>query len=318
VSFLQAEKRRQTEWKLTTTSISPAARRPGLIGNRLHPFCLPVDHATENLFPAIRTGLLEYFGTHNITWHKAAIPGYPSNHLCSSQVFLVNLLGPFQRDREGMLVIAGHLLPETEKVLPIEQLGQYLAFEWVPPVDLLRELSPKRRKLTRGVGNTSMDFAFLARTETNRTVLVLGESKYTEHYPRGPVDQIRASKRLERLGPVVAELSWLRAGCDTDRRYLATEPVFQLLRHHIMVHRLRETFPKVDDVVLVHLFVDRPHSGVPASSPVLDGHPGLQLLANSPITFVQMSAQNLFHSIAERLPPAYATWREYIKERYRL
>jgi hypothetical protein len=233
-------------------------------------------------------------------------------------VFLVNLLGPFQRDREGMLVVASHLLPETEKVLPIEQPGLYLAFEWVPPVDLLRELSPKRRKLTRGVGNTSMDFAFLARTETNRTVLVLGESKYTEHYPRGPVDHIRASKRLERLGPVMAQLSWLNPGSDTDWRCLATEPIFQLLRHHIMAYRLRETFPRVDDVVVVHLFVDRSHSGVPGTSPVLAGHPGLELLAGSPITFVQMSAQNLFHAIAEHLPPACATWREYIKERYRL
>ena len=80
MTFLQAEKKRQTEWKLKTKYLSREAKKPGLYCSRLFPFCLPIEHSEENLFPPIRDEALTYFRLNDISWHGSALPGKPSNH----------------------------------------------------------------------------------------------------------------------------------------------------------------------------------------------------------------------------------------------
>ena len=318
MSFLQAEKRRQTEWKLKTRSLSRQAKKPGLFGNRLFPFCLPVDYAHENLFADTRERIIEYFLSHDITWHTAALPGSPSNHLCSSQVFLANFLGPFQYDGDGLHSLLQPAFPDLLEVQPIESHDQYLAFEWVPPVDLLGELPKGHRTLTRGMGNTSIDFTVLGRFETGTVELILGEAKYTEHYPTRLVEPIVASKRLSRYTDVLNRVPWVPDVDDEHARQLATEPVFQVFRHHLLAMTLKETFPSIDNVRILHLYVDRGRSAPQESSPVLQSHPGMRILQDSPIPFSEISAQRLLAGIALEARGDLAHWVEYMRERYRL
>jgi hypothetical protein len=319
MSFLQAEKRRQTEWKLATGDLTRSARRPGLFGNRLFPFCLPVDDSPQNLWFGIRDEILEYFQDNRIVWHTGALPGYPSNHLCSSQVFLVNFLAPFQSRREVLLQLFLPVFPDLTSILPIEAEDRFLAFEWVPPEDLLGESrsGPWGSGLTRGVGNTSIDFVFLGRTSGGTTVLVLGEAKYTEHYPVQGVDLPRASKRLERYAPLIRRCSWLPDLTGDQLQRLASEPVYQVLRHHLLAIRLVGSYEPIDEVRLVHLYVERRGSGI-GGSPVLRPHPGMELLAMSPIPFAEVSVQDLFRGVRDGLPADLADWSRYMVDRYRL
>lgn len=323
MSFLQAEKRRQTEWKLSTRHLSREARKPGLFNRKLYPFCLPVDCSHENLFESIREHTVSYFKANSISWHSAALPDAPSNHLCGSQVFLVNLLAPFQYHREALSVFLTPALPDIATILPIEQEDQYLAFEWVPPEDLLCELknASRRKKLKRGVGNTSLDFAFLYRSTTGRTTMVLGEAKYTEHYPKTPATPYVVSKRLSGYFPLLRESGWEIPDLESNLPALATEPVYQLFRHHLMALRLRQSYgTKLDVVRLLHVYVARSPGEVSEAiaSPVLKPHNGIELLSRSPIPFSEASAQSLLAAFPLDRYPDFTPWHAYITERYRI
>jgi len=84
-------------------------------------------------------------------------------------VFLVNFLFPFIHDREALKSLFQYVYPDIERILPIENEGQYLAFEWTPPKDLLKEATRGSKTLRRGMANTSIDFAFLYRTQSQQT-----------------------------------------------------------------------------------------------------------------------------------------------------
>src|SRR6056297_955000 len=197
MSLLSQEKQRQIEWKRTTDHLSAEAKQPGLFRGKPRRFCLPPEHAAENLFEGIRKEALLHFSKNNIHWHLKAGPGLPSNHLCSSQVFIVNFLFPFLHDREALRLLFQSVYPDIERILPIENEGQYLAFEWTPPKDLLREAVGSSKTLRRGMANTSIDFAFLYRNQQQQTVMVLGECKYTEPVIKTKISPEDASKRLE-------------------------------------------------------------------------------------------------------------------------
>lgn len=320
MSFLQAEKRRQTEWKLRTSALTRGARTPGLFGNRLFPFCLPVDYAEENLWSGTRHQVIQYFLSNGIVWHTGALPGCPSNHLCSSQVFLVNLFAPFQNRRALLHRLMMAAYPDLTGVMPIEAPDQYLAFEWVPPSDLLREGSKRGLSggLKRGIGNTSIDFVFLGRVPQGGTVLVLGEAKYTEHYPTRLVDSAKATQRIERYERLIDDAGWLTSITREEMRALATEPVFQTLRHHLLAHQLWKHYDPIDEVRILHLYVARKGSTADEESPVLRSHQGMGLLEGSPVPFRQVSAQELFCHIEGDLPEELRGWQQYMSERYRL
>jgi len=53
MSLLRQEKQRQIEWKQTTDHLSPEAKQPGLFRGKACRFCLPPEHAAENLFEGI-------------------------------------------------------------------------------------------------------------------------------------------------------------------------------------------------------------------------------------------------------------------------
>lgn len=59
--FLEEEKKQQILFKTNSEYFTELARPEGMYKRKLRPFCLPVDHAEENLFLEIRADVLAYF-----------------------------------------------------------------------------------------------------------------------------------------------------------------------------------------------------------------------------------------------------------------
>ena len=64
--FLESEKSRQASFKETSQYFSNEARADGIYKGKLRSFCLPRDHAEQNLFPEIRQTALAYFASQSI------------------------------------------------------------------------------------------------------------------------------------------------------------------------------------------------------------------------------------------------------------
>lgn len=70
--FLESEKANQIQFKLTSNSISSSAREDGVYKKHAYPFCLPVEHAAENLLTEIRAEAIAWFAERGIHWHDGA------------------------------------------------------------------------------------------------------------------------------------------------------------------------------------------------------------------------------------------------------
>jgi hypothetical protein len=262
MSLLSREKARQIRWKHATPHLSPEAKQPGLFRGKPRRFCLPPECADENLFEGIRKEALEYFAKHKIHWHLSPGNGLPSNHLCSSQVLMVNLLFPFIHDREALKMLFQPVYPDIDTILPIEEEGQYLAFEWTPPKDLLKEATRGSKTLRRGMANTSIDFAFLYRNQEQQTVMVLGECKYTEPVVKTSITLENASKRLEPyLELITEENSPFIIGVKDHCTLFGSDEFYQLFRQQLLSAIIeREYSERVDRVGLLYLYM--PETGL--------------------------------------------------------
>ncbi len=183
----------------------------------------------------------------------------PTNHLCSSQVMLVNCLFPFIHDAVGLRALLEPIFPDIETVLPIESPDQFIAFEWIGPVNYLQEEPKLGKYRRRGLGNTSIDFAILIRTTAAKTRMLLGEWKYVESYSRTNI-RFRSDQtdRLTVYAPLLEAddspiiLSRLQSIDD-----LFYEPIYQAMRHVLMAHEIRKHHEEVDEVVVLHLRSER-------------------------------------------------------------
>jgi len=181
MNFLTGEKKLQTTWKLTSKALPRGAKKPGLYRNKMYPFCLPLEHAAHNLFHEIRDDALATFKRHNILWHTSALPGLPTNHLCGSQIFAVNLLFPFIDKPEALTGALQTFFPDIERMLPVED-NRYIAFEWIGDLNYLNENPKIGEYRQRGAGNTSIDAMMMYETVNGEKVMLLVEIKYSESY----------------------------------------------------------------------------------------------------------------------------------------
>ena len=78
----------------------------------------------------------------------------------------------------------------------------------------------KRRNLKRGLGNTSIDFVFLYRSVDNLITMVIGESKYTQHYPVTLPSSMEVSRRLTKYLTILIEHPWVIPGLDKNMPYI--------------------------------------------------------------------------------------------------
>ena len=151
MSYLSGESKRQITWKLLTKSLPKKAKEPGLYGSRLHAVCLPIDWAHHNLYPGIRSEIIETFSRERIVFHGSALPGMPSNHLCSSQVMAINIFAIFEQQPE---VLKAYLLPFIPDIAGFVSFpsGRYVEMLCPPPPAFEEVLVSFRQQAYHGVG----------------------------------------------------------------------------------------------------------------------------------------------------------------------
>jgi hypothetical protein len=180
--YLDRERLTQAMLKHHEGFFSAPACADGEYYGRNRPFCLPPEHAEENLFDGIRETALPYFADHRIKWHQGSENGTkPNNHLCSSQVCCVNFLFPFTDQPEALAALLRPFFPTLQRMLPMETTGEYMAFEWIGERDYLGE-QKRAKERTRGANCTSTDAAVFMEHEDGSRQIVLIEWKFTESY----------------------------------------------------------------------------------------------------------------------------------------
>jgi hypothetical protein len=323
MNFQSGEKKLQTAWKLTAKGLPRGAKRPGLYRNRMYPFCLPLEHAGYNLFHEIRRDAIDTFSRHGIIWHCPALPGLPSNHLCSSQVFAVNLLFPFIDKPDALAAALRPYFPDIETMLSIED-KRYIAFEWIGSVNYLGEDPKIGDYRMRGAGNTSIDAAVMYENAAKEKVMLLIEIKYSESYgvcyKRFRSD---GTDRFQNYEPFFFDkVTPINLSVAPRLQDFLYEPFYQLLRQTLLANQIMKTGkPKVNRVQVVHLRVDHNKNLLAVTSPKFRelGNTTYEVwrkVLKDPSGFTLIPAEEFFANPAlaeyEELEP----WRLYMKTRY--
>jgi hypothetical protein len=323
MNFLSGEKKLQTSWKLTTKTLPRGAKKPGLYRNRMYPFCLPLEYAHYNLFKEIRDDALDTFKRHSIIWHSSALPGLPSNHLCSSQVFAVNMLFPFRDKPEILADTLRPFSPDIAKMIPVED-RRYIAFEWIGGVNYLNEEPKIGEYRKRGAGNTSIDAMMMYETDAGERVMLLMEFKYSESYGVS-YKRFRSdgTDRFENYGEFFyspsSPINLEAAPSLADFLY---EPFYQLLRHALLASRIMETGkPKVSRVQVVHVTVARNKDLLAVTSPRFKqmGETTYEVwkkLLKAPASFSLIPVETFFKGINLAEHRELEPWTRYMADRY--
>jgi hypothetical protein len=323
MNFQAGEKKLQTAWKLTAKGLSRGAKRPGLYRNRMYPFCLPLEHAACNLFHEIREDALATFNRYNIIWHSSALPGLPSNHLCSSQVFAVNLLFPFMNKPDALADSLRPYFPDIATMLPIEG-ERYIAFEWIGDTNYLNEEPKIGEYRKRGAGNTSIDAAVMYENSTGEKIMLLIEIKYSESYGTS-YKRFRSdgTDRFKNYEPFFYdEETPINLSVAPRLQDFLYEPFYQLLRQTLLAGQVMKTGkPQLSRVQVVHLCVNRNKELLAVTSPRFRelGNTTYEVwrkVLKDPSGFTLIPTEEFFAHPAlaeyEELEP----WRLYMKTRY--
>lgn len=321
--FLEIEKQRQSEFKQQSPTFSVTARSDGMYKGRLRPFCLPVDHAEENLIPGIRQVAPAYFAKSQIKWHDGQ-DRKPSNHLCSSQVCCVNFLFPFHDQPEALAELLRPVFPDLGKMLPIEN-GQYVAFEWIGEKNYLHEKISRNSKRTRGANFTSADAAVMFERTDGTQQIVLIEWKYTEAY------NSKQSLAIAKSGTDRREIyRWLynRSDCPINKAILPSfdalffEPFYQLMRQQFLAHEMEKAQELgAHRVSVLHIEPAQNTDFQRITSPQLeclgDTVVGVwQRLVTAPDRFTSIATETLFGPMVAKPMPEMRAWADYIGARY--
>jgi len=322
-AFLQTEKIHQANFKSTSPYITDAARADGVYKSAAYPFCLPREHAAENLYAGIREPILAYFARERIKWHDGQ-DGLPSNHLCDSQVCCANFLFPFFDQPEALAALLRPLFPDLAEMLPIED-GQYVAFEWIGRENYLGEKMPRNGQRTRGANFTSADAAVLFRRRDGSKQIVLIEWKYTESYsPSWLKIAPSGTDRTKIYVPLYAA-----ADCPLKKELipgfdaLFYEPFYQFLRQQFLAHEMEKARELgAGRVSLLHISPAHNTDFRKVTAPALrDLDPTAtgvwRRLVQPEGRFLAMHTEDLFGSFPIDQHPVLRPWWEYLLARYR-
>ncbi|MDO9131313.1 MAG: hypothetical protein Q7U34_15760 [Anaerolineales bacterium] len=320
--FLESEKPKQAELKASSPYFSNVARYDGVYKGKPRSFCLPVEHAEQNLFPAIRETALDHFAAHKIKWHDGQ-NGKPSNHLCDSQVCCVNFLFPFADKPDVLAEVLRPIFPEIDRMLPVED-GQYVSFEWIGKENYLGEKISRNGKRTRGANYTSTDSIVMFERKDKRLQVVLIEWKYTESY--GGTSLIFSGSGTDR-GKIYKHL-FERDDCPINKDLLPSfdalfyEPFYQFMRQQFLAHEMEKAHELDADIVSVlHIAPAHNSDFRKVTSPKLEtlGKSATSIwkkLVKADDRFVSVSTEQLFGKLSAEHLPEIKTWTDYIHARY--
>jgi hypothetical protein len=323
--FLENEKRRLAAWKQETAYLSEKARSPGMFRGKMRDFCLPLGCAEENLYSGSRLAALEYFAAYGVKWHQGQ-KGKCSNHLCDSMVSCINFLFPFARKPEALAALLRPVFPSLKQMLPLEDSGLWIAFEWVGLENYLGEVVRGDRERTRGAIFTSADAAIRFEDDAGRVQMALIEWKYTESYPRSSRARGSSGERRQEIyrGFFDAADGPIDAARVPDYRDLFYEPFYQMMRQQLLAHEMEKAGELGAEVVTVlHISPAKNRDIHRVTSPRLEvlGDSALRVWASllrRPDRFVSAHVEDLFHAFDTRAFPALSGWHEYMQIRYAL
>lgn len=321
--FLESERVRQANFKRDSFYFSNATRAEGVYAGKPRPFCIPLEHAEENLMPKIRKTATDFFDKHKIKWHQGQ-NSKPSNHLCDSQVCCVNFLFPFADQPKALETLFRQVYPSLEEMLPIED-DSYVSFEWIGEDDYLGEKKGHRStNRTRGANCTSADAAVKFRHKDGQKQIVLIEWKYTESYntvslkkSAGGRDRTTIYQRLYGEEDCPLNIN-LIPYFDT----LFYEPFYQLMRQQFLAHEMEKAHELGADITSVlHISPRHNTDFLRVTSPALqslgDTATGVwKNLVKQPDRFISVNAEELFEKLNIDQDPETKLWREYIQARY--
>ena len=265
MEFGQRERKRLV-W-LKPDLFSYWACRPGNYRGRRYDFCLGKGCESENLHDHVREGALRHFAKRKIRWHDG-IGGGPSNHLCCSQVFCVNLWFPFGHAPEALGAVlrklgydAAEMLPFEADEMPSGEESPYVAFEWIGRRNHLKEhfrgKVAENARRRQGQNFTSLDFAFRFRRSDGLIQIVAGEWKYTERYSNGRCIRFSRSgiDRLEEIYASALDAPHCQIALNGQRREaLFFDPFYQLMRQQLLCSAMERYGEMGADVVsLLHI-----------------------------------------------------------------
>jgi hypothetical protein len=289
----------------------------------MYPFCLPLQFASFNLFHEIRDEALDVFSRLGILWHSSALQGLPSNHLCSSQVFAVNLFFPFVHRPEALAALLRPHFPDLARMLPVED-DLYVSFEWIGDFNYLGELPKLGSDRHRGAGNTSIDAAVIYETTDGRRVMLLIETKYSESY--GVSYKRFRSDGSDRVAPYrdffYAGNSPIDITVTPKIEDFLYEPHYQMLRQQLLATQIIETgIPDVDRALVVHVYAKANRELTAITSPALrqfgrDAYEVWRHVLVDPSTFVPLPVEALFKTAPVAAYPQLEPWAMYLASRY--
>lgn len=321
--FLESEKRRLTSFKTTSPCFSAPARADGLYRGMPRLFCLPRQHAQENLYPGIRGTVTAYFEACGIKWHDGR-DGDPSNHLCDSQVCCANFLYPFADKPAALAELLRPLFPDIRRLLPMEQEGLYLSFEWIGQDNYLGEKVSRHGQRTRGANFTSADAAVMFDRQNGQRHILLVEWKYTESYASTPLHTSRSG--TDRTA-IYAHL-YDRDDFPLDKGLLPGfdalfyEPFYQLMRQQLLAWEMERAHELgADTVSLLHIAPDHNPDFQRVTSPALRplGNSVIGVwkkLQRYPQRFYSVSTEALFNRFPVDRFRELMDWWAYITARY--
>jgi hypothetical protein len=317
--FLESEKPRQVEFKNTSDTISEQARAEGLFKAKSRSFCLPPEHAEENLYPPIRQASLAFFANHNIGWHQGQ-DGKPSNHMCSSQVACINFLFPFTDKPEELANLLRPVFPQIDHMIPVED-GLYVSFEWIGEENYLGERASKNGNRTRGANFTSADAIVMFEDQDKKRQTVLIEWKYTESYgsnylgiAKSGTDRRKIYQHLFDDVNCVVDMDLL-PGIDA----LFYEPFYQFMRQQFLAAKLEKAHEMGADMVsLLHISPDANDDFKRITSPSLSGFGATpteiwKRLVKPEGHFISVHTEDLFKGF---ITEGMQDWKAYMQNRY--
>jgi hypothetical protein len=320
--FLESEKQKQTDFKITSPYFSDLSRLEGIYKGKPRSFCVPIEFAEQNLFLEIRGSALSHFANHNIKWHDGQ-NGKPSNHLCDSQVCCVNFLFPFSDKPNALAQVLRHIFPELEKMLPVES-GQYVSFEWIGQENYLGEKISRNGQRTRGANYTSADSIVMFERKDKKRQIVLIEWKYTESYSS-------TFLKISDSGTDRTEIYrhiFKRADCPINKDILPSfdslffEPFYQFMRQQFLAHEMEQAHELGADIVsLLHIAPSHNADFRKITSPELKklGESATSIwgkMVKNEDEFISTSTEYLFGDLSAEQLPEIKTWLEYIYLRY--